>query len=237
MGICASCLGKAYTSQVEYRKDIWFAPRWMLACFYRKRNEIGDSFPKHPDFKAMKEAWIVSVMMLGMMKHLGRGGWVQLVDQTKEDTPDVRTGFLMNGPGESGRFHFQDVEVVTLTSYSTEPIEEFLKRTKLSKKKVYQADTIILCYVDKDLQTKQWTEIQKDLATTNAPYDVYLLGRTDKDKRHYQLARVHPNLDQAVRFDIEEEIKKDYGFKNTLRLGARSMKPSMTTTDEHYRPF
>ncbi|HQU08212.1 MAG: hypothetical protein B7X04_04360 [Parcubacteria group bacterium 21-54-25] len=222
---------------MEYRKDIWFSPRWVLACFYRRRGELGKDFQKHLDFKAMKEAWIVSVMMLGMMKRLGRGGWVQLVDQRKEATPDVRTGFLMNGPGESGKFRYQDVEVVTLTSHSTEPVEEFLKRTKLSRKKAYQADTIILCYVDKDLQTKKWTEIQQDLAATNASYDVYLLGRTDKDKHNYQLARVHPGLDQAVRFDIEEEIKKDYGFKNTLRLGARSMKPSMTTTDEHYRPF
>ncbi len=209
----------------------------MLACFYRRRDELGKDFAKHPDFKALKEAWIVSVMMLGMMKHLGRGGWVQIVDPT-ERTPDARTLFLMDRPGESGNFRYQDVEVVTLTSYSTEPVEEFIKNTKLSKKKkTYPADTIILCYVDKDLQTKKWTEIQQDLSATKAPYDIYLLGKIDRDKHHYQLARIHPGLDQAVKFDVEEEIKKDYGLKNTLRLGARSMKTTMTTTDEHHRPF
>lgn len=93
------------------------------------------------------------------------------------------------------RLVYQDVEVVTLESHSKEDVDDFLKRTKLSSKKAYQDDTIILCHIDKNTATKKWSEISAALAGTAKKYDIYPLARSDPKEAKYQLARIHPKFD------------------------------------------
>jgi hypothetical protein len=132
------------------------------------------------------------------------------------------------------RLYVEDVEVVTLEAHSSEDIDDFLKRTKLSATKSYDEKTTILCNVERDLQTKPWREITQSLASSAAKNDVFVLGRIDPKKWTYQLVRVHPALDHSVKFDVEKEIRKE--ARHTMRF-ERGTERHERHLNEKHTPF
>ncbi len=216
---------------MEYRKNIWFSPRKILARYEEKKKELGSKI-ESSKFKILNEAKSVAIMLLGIQKIQSREYWLQLVDP-KEQTPDIRTAThlkeLSNFP-----LTYQDVEVVTLEKHSNEDIESFLKRTKLSESKSYQEDTIILCVVNKNIQTKSWKEISKSLGQIKNNVVVYILGRTDPIDPKYQIACVYPSFTHAIKFDVQEEVLKP--ARDTMQF-KRSTKRSEQKSTENFEPF
>ena len=215
---------------MEFRKDIWFSPRKILLRHAQEEEKLGDKI-NEGKYKILREARAVAIMLLGIEKRQGREYWLQLVDP-KEHSPDIRTATHM--PETDRWLAYQDVEVVTLESHSPEDVDDFLKRTKLSAKKSYDRQTIILCHVDKDIRTKQWKDISASLAGVEKKNDVYLLGRTDPQALKYQLARIHPQLDHIVKFDAMEEARKH--ARDTMRF-ERGTVPKDRREDVNHEPF
>ncbi len=217
---------------MEYRRDIWFSPRKILLRYDQKMQEIGEILKTGSQYKIIREARSVALMLLGIEKLQEREYWLQLVDSKLEQTPDIRTATHMVETDR--RLAYQDVEVITLESHSKEDVDDFLKKTKLSAKKSYQKSTIILCHIDKNTSTKSWREISSNLSNIGKDYDIYLLGRTDPVALKYQLARVYPKFDGIVIFDaLEEAINK---ARDTMKF-IRSTEIKEWKSDVKSEPF
>ena len=219
---------------MDYLPNIWFSPRKILLRFAQKEQEVGEKIKTASEYKTIREARIVAIMLLGIEKLYKREYWLRLVDP-KESTPDIKTATQVSET--DNRLAYQDVEVVTLESHSPEDVDDFLKRTKLSAKKNYEERTIILCEINKNTQTKPWQEISEALAIVDKKYDVYLLGRNDPVAMKYQLARIYPKLDEIIKFDaMEEAYDTNKKVRDTMHFILGTQRKEWEE-EQNYEPF
>jgi hypothetical protein len=223
--------GEIIEMKMSYRKDVWFSPRKILLRYAQLEQRVGEEIKTASQYKTIREARAVAIMLLGIQKIQNREYWLQLVDPA-EGTPDIRTATLVE---TDNRLAYQDVEVVTLELHTQEDVDDFLKRTKLSAEKAYQDSTIILCNIDKNVATKAWQKISSALSGTNKKYEVYLLGRTAPAEMKYQLARIYPKLDGVVSFDAMEEAKKK--VRDTMRFIRGTKRQEGREENEKHEPF
>lgn len=101
------------------------SPRNILYHYARKEQELGNEL-KTGKYKVIRESRSVALMLLGIMKIQERDYWLQLVNP-KEQTPDIRTATKEKRPGKSDWLYTQDVEVVTLNSFSNVDVDDFIK--------------------------------------------------------------------------------------------------------------
>lgn len=198
-----------------YDPLVWFNPAYMIHCGIEARRQLekGGSKITSDVHKAIEESFCSSVMALGVNRLLNLQLKVQLVDP-KEQSPDIRMMYELPMP-ESDKFdekaEYWDVEVVTLGEYSPEQVDDFLKKTKLASNKAYDKATIILCYINKNVEKgKLWRDVSAELSKLSSPNNVFLLGRAHPTEAVYQIARVNPRFDSIIEFSVMEEAKKTY---------------------------
>ena len=188
---------------IKFNPNIWFPPRNILYHYARKEQELGNEL-KTGKYKVIRESRSVALMLLGIMKIQERDYWLQLVNP-KEQTPDIRTATKEKRPGKSDWLYTQDVEVVTLNSFSNVDVDDFIKKTKLSGRYAYPNDTTILCHIDKTTNTKPWNDIHKSLSEVADKHDVFLLAKVNPNALIYQIAKIHPTVDILTTFNALEE--------------------------------
>ncbi len=216
---------------MEYRKNIWFSPEKVLLRYDEKLRELGAGLQKLPEYKTMREAQAVGLLLIGMQKMQNREYWMQLVDP-KEQSPDMVTATQVIET--DNRLQTQDVEVVTLGPKVLETVDDFLRRTKLSNAKAYPDDVTILCYIDRDTLVPSWRDVNNALKQTGKKNDVFILGRTDKQAPKYQLARINPDIDHVIQFDAVADARVNR--THTMRF-VRGTKRTEKKVDEKYEPF
>ncbi len=198
-----------------YDPLVWFNPAYIIHCgiLAKKQLEADGQTITSDTRKAIEESFCSSVMALGVNQLQDLQLRVQLVDPT-ERSPDTRLMYELPMP-ESDKFdekaEYWDVEVVTLGEYSDEQPDEFLKRTKLAATKSYDKETVILCYINKNVKGgKLWRDVSSELQLLESPNNVFLLGKAHPTEAIYQIARVNPTFDSILEFNVMEEAKKKY---------------------------
>jgi hypothetical protein len=211
--------------------DLWFPPANILYHGHWKLKGKTTSDER----KQIKEAMSGAVMLVGINKATKENFRLQLVDPRKEQTPDIRTMRLIETNGEPNQMEVQEVEIVTLEENSSDDVDDFLKRTKLSSMKAYPQKMIILCHINKKMKkNKSWRQVYESLNDNPIPNDVYVLARVDTEKQKYQLAKIHPTL-EIVEFDVMDELFSRPKQK-VLKL-RRGTAPVMEELDEINFPF
>ena len=198
-----------------YDPLVWFNPAYMIHSGIEAKKQLeNDGLKITGDVrKAIEESFCTSVMALGVNSLQNLQLRVQLVDP-KEQSPDIRVMHELPMP-ESDKFdekaEYWDVEVVTLGEYSHEQPDDFLKNTKLKATKAYDKETIILCYINKNVKnSKVWSDVSVELSKLSSQNNVFLLGKAHPTKAIYQIARVNPTFDSILEFNVMEEAKKPY---------------------------
>lgn len=219
-----------------YMEDpIWFSPLNVIFHFTQYKN---DSAPKDQrQFKKAEEAFFVATMLVGIIAVQKKEYWMQIVSD-KNGSPDIRTGNY-KAPRGTPMNHWttQEVEVVTFDEHSDEKsIPEFLRRTKLSKRKAYDPLTTILCYIRKDFHIPPLQTLVVDLQTDKCQSPIILLGKTSPNQETYKIAQINPRLDLVNEFDLLAELKgKKYTGVLNLKRGSTPIFHSHPD-DKHY-PF
>lgn len=214
---------------ISLDNPVWFSPLNVISHFKRIEADSSDDQKKSKDFRKAKEAYAVAIMLVGIRKILDREFWLQAVDD-KAQSPDVRTGtFVPPRRTKSDDFSIQDVEVVEYGNNSNNSLADFLKETKLSKGKSYDALTTILCNITRDTRIPPLKDIQLELAALKVKCPVMILGRTSPEQETYKVAQINPTVDMVTEFDLIHELKnKKYKGVLSLRRG--------TTPQTDYRP-
>jgi hypothetical protein len=201
---------------VVYDKHIWFNPSYLLHCGFEAAKEAAKASAKLPGdtVKAINESRATCLWALATNKLYGNELLVQMVNPKEEDTPDTRVLHSQKRQLSTKEVmwgHYLDVEVVTYGEYSDEPLDDFLKRTKLAMTKAYQADTIIVCYINKNIvHGKLWKDIHQDLQEVQSQLETFLIGKVHPTEPEYASALVHPKYDHVVQFNVLEEAKRKY---------------------------
>ncbi|MGH7196382.1 MAG: hypothetical protein ACREGJ_01290 [Candidatus Saccharimonadales bacterium] len=135
---------------------------------------------------AINESRATAIACLGFNKLMDNEFRLQLVDP-KQQSPDIRVAYEVPAPEGSKHdewLNYWDIEIVTLDEHSPEQnVDDFLKRTKFAATKAYDKETIILCYINKDIvHGKLWKDVNKELAkltpqnnTTHSCWRVHIL--------------------------------------------------------------
>lgn len=228
---------------MNYDKHIWFNPPYLIQCgIDAERRAVASGKPLSSDVrKAINESRATSIWALGNNKVLNMEQLVQMAGPN-EQTPDTRVMYRTKGPlpdKEVAWGEYWDVEVVTYEIHSTAPLDEFLKRTKLATTKSYQPGTIILCYIDKDIEGgRLWRDIHTDLKDVKSDVQVFLIGKTHPTKPIYTAARVYPTYDAIVRVDVIEEAKRKYAnTKGTQIINFPGDEIKVKLPERGYNPF
>jgi len=228
---------------MQYDKHIWFNPAYLIHCgIEAQKHAVAKGRPLSSDVrKAINESRATAIWALGNNRVLNMEQLVQMA-APNEQTPDTRVMYPTKGPLPNKDMpwgEFWDVEVVTYEEHSKEPIDDFLKRTKLAATRSYQTGTIILCYIDKFIEDgKLWSDIHKDLKDVKSDLQVFLLGKTHPDKPIYAMARVYPTFDALVQIDVIEEAKRKYANpKGTQIINFPGDEIKIKLPERGYNPF
>lgn len=200
-----------------YDPYVWFNPPYMIHCGVEAQKyfqQSGISISSNLA-KAINESRAASILCLGINKIQNLELRVQLVNEKNEQSTDIRAMYELPMP-ESNKFdekaEYWDIQVVTFEKHSPETqVDDFVKRTKFAAKKGYDRETIILCFIDRNITNgKLWKDVHKELRHLKPKNNTFLLGKTHPTKAIYAMARVHPYLDSVVEIDVLEEAKKKY---------------------------
>lgn len=197
-----------------YDKHIWYNPAYLLSCgFEAEKQEANGIIALASDTrKAINETratclWLLGVSKLHDVLHL-----VQPVDPRETDTPDTRIFHRTVKQLKTKKVlwgGYVDVEVVTYGEHSHEPLDEFLTKTKLALTKSYQADTVILCYINKDISGgKLWRDVHANLKAVKPQLETFLIGKAHPTEPEYVSAMVHPRYEEIVSFNVLDEAKR-----------------------------
>lgn len=214
---------------MNFRKDIWFSPILIIDRFLEVLKNGESELRQRKYYKEMDEAFIVAQFILGMRKRHDVELFLQIVDP-KEQAPDIR---IMTNVKVEDMFKIQVVhltEVVTHEVHSPEGVAEFLLRTKLNDRKIYQDTTTIICWIAKESEMESFTEITRKLNKVKKNIQVFLMYVVSIDPCVFRISLVYPGLKHVVEFNPHEEVKVPYS-KSVVRI-FKSI--SMETKKESY---
>lgn len=220
---------------MTYMEDpIWFAPLNVIFHFNELRNEHLSIKDKR--FKKAEEAFRVAIMLVGIMAIQKKKYWMQIVSDDM-GSPDIRTGNYKEPRGTpNNTWITQEVEVVVFDDHSNERLPEFIKRTKLSRRKAYDSLITILCYIKKDFQLPPLKTLVEDLKKENCLNPIIVLGKTSPNEESYKMAQVNPVLDLTIEFDLIKELKeKMHTGVLSLKRGAKPVFKHQS--EEKHFPF
>ncbi len=216
---------------------IWFSPLNVIHHCNELNKTLTEQEKSSKKFRKVIEAHTVAIMLVGLMILEGNEYWIQVLDD-KQKSPDILTGTYGKPSKIFDNFEYQEVEVVEYEKHSTGNIPDFLSRTKFSKNKSYDKDTVILCHVGGgatvNLGSEKDLEIQMGVINSSCP--IIFLGATSPDAKRYKMIQLNPEVKTLIEFDPYEKLTtgKYIGVLN-LKLGVR--KEREKKHDEKHYPF
>lgn len=160
----------------------WFSPPKIAIAYSQLIKKYGEDVLTNTRFQKAKEAGSVALLLLAMNKIFGEHYLLQVSD---DESPDVRSVILKEIPGQPIHGFFQEVEVVHFEEHSKETdVVDFLKTTKLSKKKSYDELTIILCHIQKNIDIPPIEHLRRRIAELSPKPQIYLLGKVIEPEKY-----------------------------------------------------
>lgn len=207
---------------------VWFAPLNVIFHYGAHLERLPIEQKKSKAFRKADEMLASAIMLLGIQVAEMEEYWMQTVSDT-EQSPDVRTGkWVSVTNNRAPDFQMQDVEVVSFVPEKDETLGMFLKRTKLSGQRAYDAKTTILCHMLTGAPTPT-RAIARELRDTGAVCPVMVLGRTHPTEKKYALLQVFPQYKIIAAYDVVELLRKQ------THAGVLNLKRGSRPSNE-YRP-
>lgn len=217
-------------SKEEYLFDVkkhpWYSPPKILLAYVELIKKYGEvEVRSNTKFQKAKEALSVALLLLGMREIYQEHYLMQVSD---DESPDVRSMVLKEQLDKPVHGYFQEVEVVHFEKHSkAENIVDFLKKTKLSKKKSYDELTIILCHLDRDIYIPSFKDIHEELKEINPKPQIYLIGRISADKQEYLITQIWHEYVEPIKIDAIK-LANSYPRKPSSLLLTRSSSDKIT---------
>lgn len=189
---------------MQYDENRWFSLRFGVHHLWRLRNANGDKVITSNKYQKEREAWIVSVTLLGITKITGETWWIQV---PIEDPPDIKAMTLTPDEEKNWNFvNYRDVEVMEVTKYSKRNItDDILQKIK---NKYYGNKTGLVVYLRRDENIPNMKLISEELKNkVSNVADIWIVGNTRPNTNDFIVFSVFPDV-QVMNFNVDEEINK-----------------------------
>jgi len=165
---------------LPYDENRWFSPKYAINYFWDILKDIGDIALKSDKYKKHREAWIMGVMLLGVMKGTQRIWWLQV---PKEDPPDMMVMKIeKDEEKESNMFQCRKMEIMQVTKFTNDEIQNEIKR-KLDKM-YYEGKTGLVVYVNRDTGKLNLKELSDKISAMDLRIaDIWLLLSTSQSRK------------------------------------------------------
>jgi hypothetical protein len=218
--------------------SIWFPPANVIYHGALLEQALTTEEKKSKDFRKVIEAVSVAQMLVAVMVKENRNYWMQLVDD-KYGSPDIKTIRYAGAHKEKFDLLEQvDVEVVEYESHSSMSIPQFLVDTKLSRRKSYDSDTIILCHVGSGVKgfLPNAENIKDVIGSVNSPCKVVLLVGANPEVSELSLFSLNPEIGLILKYNpILELQKREKQTVMIFKFGVR--KPPVYNPNDNHYPF
>lgn len=200
----------------NFQKHPWYSPQLVIAATNRLAKLYGSNIESRREFKLAREMFDCAVALLGAYE-LHPDNKYYLQPNLQSDSPDVVAVKQTEVANSPLTLEITQLEVVTMNEYSsTDNVVEFLKMTKLSKKKSYDNKTLIICVINKKIQVNR-SEIANELKKINPQSTIYVLGKIQKLKDTWTVFSPYPQPTKPVIYALSETVKK-YHLPSPMKL-------------------
>lgn len=208
------------------RLGLWYSPGYILeaadrAVTYCKTYPVESTAQLE---KVLGEGRAAAFLAMSMAKLKGLDVWVRLVDPAQQ-APDVEVMYL----GRTRKHQTMEllgVEVASYTKHSSEPLGDFILRTKLNKHHVYGEHTAIVIYIQRAIDEQQVNEAHERIVGADVPALVFLVGRADDDL--FQVQTIYPQL--SGRVDVRVSAALGAAQRQVLEV-SRGMSKELTVSE------
>ncbi len=159
---------------------------------------------KSSKYQKEREAWIVGVSLLGVMKSTVSNWWLQI---PKEDPPDIDAMTLQSDKNEKiNIMNWRQIEVMEITEFTKGSIPSLIK--KKLEHKYYVKETALVVYLRCDFLIKDMRELSAELKSMPINVsDIWILGETNPDTGDFIFFSLYPEI-QRVDFNLNEELTR-----------------------------
>ncbi len=208
------------TAIYDQQKDPWYSPIETVKKFQVFGNVFGSNLNKR-EFKTAREMFTAAITLLGAYElNPENKYWLQVNKQSP--SPDIMAARLIVQPGKLNIMEIAQMEIVTFEDhFPSDDIVEFLKATKLSRRKSYDANTIIVCNVNRKVPVNH-REMFEKLKVLNPKSTIYVTGRSnDVDSGNFIIFSPFPKLTKVIEYNVFKTAEKySLPFRIRFHLGA-----------------
>lgn len=187
--------------ELPYNEYVWFSPRFAIEYLWRLLDKHGDVVLKTSKYKKEREAWIMGVALLGVMKLTGAKWWLQV---PKNDPPDMEVMTLVpDHVKQQNEMRHRLVEIMQITKYTNDTIVNEIMR-KL-RNKSYPPKTALVVYLNRKMFIEDMWKISAEFVDARPPVaDIWIVASVKPDSQEYIFFSLYPTV-QTVTYDIDEE--------------------------------
>lgn len=191
----------------DVQKFPWYSPRLIIKSINRLTKIYGSNIEDKKEFKLAREMFAAAVALLGAYE-LDTSNKYFMQANFQNSSPDVMSAKQTEQLFAPILLELNQIEIVTMNEYSdTNDVVEFLKRTKLSPKKSYSEDTLIVLIVNKKIQVNR-VKIADELKEINAKPTIYILGKNVGDNDQWTIFSPWPRATRFVIYNLSDVIDK-----------------------------
>lgn len=148
---------------------------------------------KSGSFQKAREAWIVSVFMLGVSQKTGRIYWIR-ENEIPQDDPDIFS-YSYRNPEESGEIGVvKEIQPIEVCEYPPQAKQRLADHIKIKlQNKYYHPETILICYIQRPGEAFKLIDIIKKLTDLQSTVrEVWLLFHLAQNPAsNFTIARVY----------------------------------------------
>jgi len=219
----------------DVQKDNWCSPIEVLDEFEKLRAYYGEERLKNGVFKRAFEMFTGAVALLGAYELSDENKyWLQSNNQTP--SPDVMAGKQFATP-HGIDFLMSQMEMVEMEGHAwTDDIVEFLKGTKLSPKKSYTEDDMIILTINRKVPYNP-RKVSDQLIELKPKPTIYIIGRPiGVGIGDFIVSTPYPKLYKPMHFNIDKTAKK-YWIPKRVNFEFNADKEIKYTKSNQLRPM
>lgn len=197
------------TAPIDYsvQKYPWYSPNLIIRSIHKLTKIYGSNIEDKREFKLAREMFDAAIALLGAYK-LDSDNKYFMQANFQSNSPDVMAAKQTEQSNRRIQLDLNQIEIVTMNEYSkTDDILEFLKRTKLSSKKSYTEDTLLLLILNKKIQINR-EKIAKKLSKINPKPTIYILGKMTGNNDNWAIFTPWPRLTKYIIYSLSDTMKE-----------------------------
>ena len=219
----------------DVSKDSWYSPIEIIDQFEKVRSYYGEERIYDPIFKKAHEMFTGAATLLGAYE-LSNENLYYMQSNNQTRTPDVMAGKQQTGGTHGIDLLLTQMEMVEMNQHaSTDDIVEFLKQTKLSPKKSYTEEDMIVLTINRKVPYDP-QKVSKSLLELKPKSTIYIIGRSlDAQVGDFMISTPYPRLYKPIYFNLSTTASK-YRLPSRVDFNLSTEKEIKFTKTDDMKP-